>query len=76
MRLAFPNTCVTENARLMFHKAYYLNFFGLKIGSPWGTRYMLDRLPPHIRAYVEPRISHDMLWVNAAQARALGVPAC
>lgn len=70
------STCITPNGRLGFHKAYYLNFFGLKIGSPWGTRYMMERWPDRIRARIEPVLSHDMTWLNAQEAVELGVPAC
>ena len=76
MRLGFPNTCVTPRARLGFHRAYYFNFFGLKLGSPWGTQYMLDRYPSRVRAWIEPRISHDMTYLSAADAVRLGVKAC
>ena len=76
MRLVFENTCVTPRARLGFHRSYFVNFFGIKIGSSEGDRFMIDRWPNGIRRYVAPRLSHQMLWLNAAQARALGVRAC
>jgi hypothetical protein len=76
MRLAFDNTCVTPNARLGFHKAYYAKAGPLVIESKWGTQYMMERWPPRIRERIEPVLSHDMTWLSSAEAQKLGVPAC
>jgi hypothetical protein len=78
MRLAFDTTCVTPNARLGFHKAYYASFFGWKIESDWGTNYMLERYPPIIIDWLNDQggISHDMKWLSGQDAMVLGVPAC
>jgi hypothetical protein len=86
MRLAFEmpapgaqsdnRTCITPTGRLGFHRAFYVSLFGWKLGSPWGTRYMLDRYPTRVRNWIEPRISHNMTWLDADGAIRLGVLAC
>jgi hypothetical protein len=69
MRLAFPSTCVGPRARIGLHKAYYISVFGWKIGSPWGTQYMLERLPPNVVAWVNKKggLTHDMLYLEGEE---------
>lgn len=77
MRLIFPNTCATANAHLGFHRSYYFNFFGFKIGSTWGDQFMLDRYPLEIIKWLDSKggLSHDMKWLEGEELAAL-VPHC
>jgi hypothetical protein len=75
--LVFPNVCVTPRAKLGFHQAYY--FAGIKIGSSWGTQFMMDRYPPRVRAWIKRKGGlplYGMLWMSASEARKLGIRAC
>jgi hypothetical protein len=49
-----------------------VDFFGLKIGSEWGTKYMMDRLPKNVQDWWKGRgVSHKMEWLEGEELKKL-----
>lgn len=66
--LSHSSVCATKNAKLMFHRPYYLAKDGTRYYDEKLDAYYLSLLPTKVRVYVEKRgLTKDGWWVYAAQ---------